>query len=146
MAGSPKSIGSFKHSLQSSDAFIENAGQYGLKMTAFEDMGNILYGYEGLGMPVLFTSKGLIHLHRKVENISHHEEEKLEKQGLPEEEIERKRKVTDRVIIMEWLNSNPDVKIISEEQTADYHTYGTLKENAYGYKKIPLQSGIQNII
>jgi hypothetical protein len=36
----------------------------------------------------------------------------------------------------EWIGSNPDVQIISEERTTDYHTYGTLQEKAYGYKKI----------
>ena len=81
-------------------------------MKGYEEMGNIKFGYEGLDMPILFTPKGLIHLHRKYERISHSEEEKLEKQGIPEEEIER------RLII------------------TDYHTYGTLQDKAYGYKKV----------
>jgi hypothetical protein len=120
----------------SSNSFIENIGQYGKKMAGYESMGAIKYGYEGLGMPVLFTSEGLIHLQRKVEKISHKEEEKLEKLGIPEEEIERKKVVTDRVITMEWLNSSPGVKIISEEKSSDYYTYRLLQDKAYGYKKI----------
>jgi gliding motility-associated-like protein len=99
-------------------------------------MGTILYGYEGNDMPVLFTKKGLIHLQRKVENISKKEEERLEKEGLPEEEIERKKNVTDRVITMEWVGANTNVEIIKEEKTYDYHTYGLLTKKAYGYKKI----------
>ncbi|MFK5282578.1 hypothetical protein ACI3PL_23745, partial [Lacticaseibacillus paracasei] len=81
-------------------------------------MGVIKYGYEELGMPVLFTPKGLIHLHRKIEKISHEEEKRLEQQRVPEEEIERKKIITDRTISMEWLGANPDVKIIAEEKTA----------------------------
>jgi hypothetical protein len=121
-------------------SFIQNIGQYGQTMKGHELMGKILYGYEGLSMPVLFTPKGLIHLHRRVEPISHEEEERLEKQGVPEEEIERKRKITDRVITMEWLHANPNVKIIAEEKETAYHTYGMLTEKAYGYKKITYQN------
>lgn len=87
-------------------------------------------------MPVLFTKNGLIYLQRKVENISKKEEESLEKEGLPEEEIERKKNVTDRTITMEWVGANNNVEIIKEEKTYDYHTYGLLIEKAYGYKKI----------
>ena len=99
-------------------------------------MGSILFGYEGNDMPVLFTKKGLIHLQRKVENISKKEEERLEKEVLSEEEIERKKNVTDRNITMEWVGANTNVEIIKEEKTYDYHTYGLLTEKAYGYKKI----------
>ncbi len=116
--------------------FIQNIGQYGQTMKGHENMGVIKYGYEGLNMPVLFTPKGLIHLHRKVEKISHAEEERLEKQGVPEEEIERKKIITDRAITMEWLGASADVKIIAEEKAAAYHTYGMLMDKAYSYKKI----------
>ena len=51
--------------------FIQNIGQYGQKMKDYEQLGNIQYGYEGLEMPILFTPKGIIHLQRKIENISH---------------------------------------------------------------------------
>ena len=105
-------------------------------MKGFARMGKIKYGFEGFGMPVLFTPKGLIHLQRKIENISKGEEERLEKKGLPEEEIERKRKVTDRVIIMEWLGANHEPEIVAEEITPDYHTYGFLKAKAKGFKRI----------
>jgi uncharacterized protein (DUF2141 family) len=121
-------------------SFIKNIGQYGKTMAGYENMGAIQYGYEGSGMPVLFTPKGLIHLQRKVEKISHAEEERLEKAGAKEEEIERKKNVTDRVITMEWLNANPEVKIIAEERETAYHTYGMLPDKAYGYKKITYKS------
>ncbi|HNG64113.1 MAG TPA: hypothetical protein PLK54_10180, partial [Ferruginibacter sp.] len=34
--------------------FISNIGQYNDSLTGFGSMGKILYGYEGLKMPVLF--------------------------------------------------------------------------------------------
>ena len=133
---SAKSISSVKQALSSGNAFIENIGQYGNTMKGFENMGSIEMGYEGLSMPVLFTPKGLIHLQRKTTKISHAEEERLEKQGVPENEIEHKRNVTDRTVTMEWVGTNPNVEIIKEEKTSAYHTYGLLKEKAAGYKKI----------
>lgn len=116
--------------------FIKNIGQYGNEMKGYEGMGKIEYGYEGLGMPVLFTPKGMIHLQRKVENISHREEERMEKLGVPEEEIERKKNITDRVITVEWLHASPAVQIIAAEQKQAYHTYGMLPDKAYGYSTI----------
>ncbi|MBL7747998.1 MAG: hypothetical protein JNM19_11255, partial [Chitinophagaceae bacterium] len=122
--------------LGANSSFIENIGQYGKTMTGYEAMGPIQYAYEGFGMPVLFTPKGLIHLQRKVTKITHAEEERLEKQGVPEPEIERKRNVTDRAITLEWVGANPAVQIIAEERTAAYHTYRMTEGKAYGYKSI----------
>jgi hypothetical protein len=131
-----KSVSSTKQIINISNSFIENIGQYGKTMKGFEQMGELKFGYEGFGMPVLFTPKGLIHLQRKVEKLSHKEEEKLEHQGLPEEEIENKKNVIDKTITMEWVGANSTVEIITEEKTTDYHTYGMLTEKAYGYNKI----------
>jgi hypothetical protein len=116
--------------------FIENMGQYGQTVHGYEQMGGIRYGYEDLGMPVLITSKGLIFLQRKIEGLSHSEEERLEKQGVTEEEIEQRKKVTDRVITMEWTGSNAATEIIAEDRSSDYHIYGTMQAKAFGYKKI----------
>ncbi len=131
-----KSISNTKQSFNAQSAFIDNIGQYGKTITRYENMGLIKYGYEGLEMPILFTNKGIVHLHRKSEKISHAEEERLEKKGVPENEIERKRNVTDRTITAEWLNANPDVEIIAENKTSDYHTYFSITGKAYGYNKI----------
>ena len=120
----------------SAGSFIENIGQYGSTYKGQETMGNILYGFEGHDMPILFTKKGIIFLQRKLESISHNEKEKLEKKGIPEEEIENKKTVTDRAITMEWLGANENIEILQEEKTYDYHTYGLIQEKAYGYKKI----------
>jgi len=133
---SPKILNSLQQPLQSTGSFIENIGQYGKEMSGYQNMGAIKYGYEGLDMPVLFTPKGLVHLQRKIKPISRQEEEKMERQGIPEAQIERERKITDRVITMEWLGANPQVEIIAEGRTSDYHTYGLLKGKAFGYNKI----------
>ena len=118
------------------NSFIENAGQYGKTMEGFSSLGKIRFGYEGLGMPVLFTDNGLVFLQRKVEKLSHREEEKLEKAGAKEEDIENRRKVTDRTVAMSWIGANENVQLIGEDKTFDYHTYGMLQKKAYGYKKL----------
>lgn len=123
-------------SIANTSSFIKNIGQYGKTMKGYEQLGNIQFGYEGMDMPILFTTKGIIHLHRKYQRISHEEEERLEKEGVPEEEIERRLIITDRVITMEWIGANSDAEIIAAEKTTDYHTYGMLQDKAYGYKKI----------
>ncbi len=113
--------------------FIENKGQYGKTVKGYELMGPVLYGYEGLAMPVLFTSKGLIHLQRKLDKISHAEEERLEKMGVPEEEIEKKKIITDRVITMEWLNANPSIQVQAFDKAGAYHTYRMISDKAYSF-------------
>src|SRR4051794_9463265 len=60
-------------------SFIKNIGQYGAVVKNYESMGSILYGYEGSDMPVLFTSKGLIHLQRKTEKLSDNSNDENEK-------------------------------------------------------------------
>lgn len=138
-AATPKVIHQVRESFLSAGSFTENKGQYGTEMKGFEAMGPIRYGYEGLGMPVLITPKGMIHLHRKIEKISHEEEERLEKQGIPEEEIERKKIITDKIITGQWMGANPDAEMIADDKTTDYHVYGTQQFKAYGYKKITVK-------
>ncbi|MEO7312609.1 MAG: hypothetical protein ABIX01_19645 [Chitinophagaceae bacterium] len=118
------------------NAFIENIGQYGNLLPGHEQMGAIRYGYEALDMPVLFSANGVIYLQRKIVSISHQEKEKLEEQGLSEEEIERKANITDRLITMEWLGANPAAEWTAERQTTDYHTYGLLQGKAFGYQQL----------
>lgn len=134
-----KNIPTFKIStagLKNNETFIENVGQYGNTVSGYENMDTVLFGYEGFGMPILFTSKGLIHLQRKIEKISKEEEEKLERQGVQEEEIELKKNITDRTITMEWLGANSDVEIIKKNKSSSYFTYGMLIKKAYGYEEI----------
>lgn len=100
-----------------STAFIENVGQYGQFLRGYENMDSLLLGYEGMGMPVLFTKKGVIFLQRKAD--SNNDEN-----------------FTDRTITMQWVGANSNPLIIKEERTSDYHTYGTIIKKAFGYKKI----------
>ena len=116
--------------------FIENKGQYGDTLAQFGQMGKILYGYEGLGMPVLFTSKGMIILQRKITKLSHEQEEKLEKKGIPEDEIERRRVVTDKTISLEWVGANPAVSVQAENKLSAYHTYRMLEGKAFAYSRV----------
>ncbi len=133
---STKAISNLKQTFNPSNSFIENIGQYGKQVKGYEQMGNIQYGFEGFGIPILFTPKGIIHLQRKIENISKEEEERLERQGLREDEIENRKIITDRTITMEWIGANENVEIVKEQKTTAYHTYGLLTKKAYGYKEI----------
>jgi SprB repeat len=119
--------------------FIENIGQYGETMAGYSQMGKIKFGFEGLGMPVLFTPKGLIHLQRKIEGPSEEErerEERNERKGEKKGDDLKERKAIDRTITMEWLNANPNPQIVTEDRTPEYHTYGLLQERAKAYGKI----------
>jgi gliding motility-associated-like protein len=129
-----------KNAFLAGDVFIENVGQYGNKYNGYEVMDSILFGFEGHSMPILFTKRGIIFLQRKVERISKEAEEKLEKQGVSEEEIEHKKIVTERTITMEWLGANVNIEIIEENKTNAYHIYGLLPQKAYGYKKITFKN------
>ncbi len=131
-----KSAEVIKQNIQPRKEFIENIGQYGNTISTKENLGKIKYGYEGFDMPVLFTTKGLVYLQRKITKLTHSQEEKLEKQGLKEDAIERQRNVTDMAITMEWLNCNENVDIVAENKANDYHTYGSFENKAYGYKTI----------
>lgn len=127
------------------NVYIENVGQYGEVHKAAPGMGTILYAYEGLDMPVLFTTKGIIFLQRKIRSLNAEEREKLEAKGLPEEELEQHTTVTDRTITMEWLNANPSPQILVEDPLSSYFTYGWLQEKARGFKKITYKNIYPNI-
>ncbi|MCX6188441.1 MAG: T9SS type A sorting domain-containing protein [Bacteroidetes bacterium] len=122
--------------MDSERKFLVNEGQYGDTLENYVGMGKILYGYEGLDMPILFTAKGIMHLQRTIQAPSEHEKEKLESMGIKEEVIAQQVKVSDRVITMEWLNCNPDVKIVAEDTARDYHTYGFLTKKVVAFKRI----------
>jgi gliding motility-associated-like protein len=117
-------------------AFIKNIGQYEKFSGVPEALGKIEFGFEGFSGPVLFTPHGFIHVQQKTERLSHAEEEALEQQGLAEEEIEHRRKKKEQVITMQWADANPYPKVIEEDGTTNYFTYGTLPGKTYGYKRI----------
>jgi len=116
--------------------YIQNKGQYGDTLANYGTMGNILYGYEGLGMPVLFTAKGIIHLQRKQKTLSYGERERMEERGMSKEQIRKSTPAVDRVITIEWVNANPKAEIIAEDATKGYHVYGLQLQKATAYKKL----------
>jgi gliding motility-associated-like protein len=116
--------------------YIENIGQYGKTLQGHVELGEILFGYEGLEMPVLFTNKGIIYLQRKINAVTKEEMEKQERTGRINSEEEKEALYTDRIITMQWINANPKPEIVMEELTSDYHTYGLLGGKAKGFRKI----------
>jgi gliding motility-associated-like protein len=113
-------------------SFIENVGQYGNTYKGHAGMGKILYGYEGIGMPVLFTSKGFVNLQRKTEALPG-DRDSRNKSSKEEAEMG---KATDRAITMQWVDANENVEIIGVDVATAYHTYGLLKAKARAYNKI----------
>jgi hypothetical protein len=142
---SVRAIHGLKQKCSLQNLFTENIGQYGKTLDGYPGMGAIKFGYEGLNMPVLFTAKGLIHLQRKIEKISEKEEKRLKQQGVAEDVIEKKKSITDRTITMEWVGINPEVKIIAEDVTTSYQTYGLIPQKAFGYKKLVYQNAYPGI-
>lgn len=121
--------------LGNAEVFIQNIGQYGDSLKGFSPMGKLLYGYEGLNMPVLITPKGLIHLQRKTDKISLEEMRVLRQKGWKEKDILQANSIT-RTISMEWVNANPDPAVITEEKTDHYISFLFLKEKATTFRKI----------
>lgn len=102
-------------------------GQYGETLPGYERMGKILYAYEGMGLPVLFTEKGMIHLYREQPKKGYEDEEGDERHR-PNKPL--------KVIAVEWLGANPVIEIIPAEVQQGYFTYGLIKERAKAYKKL----------
>lgn len=126
------------------NVFIKNIGQYGSFFHKHADLGEIKYGYEGFIMPVLFTPKGIIYLHREVKKYSKKQERELEAKGESEEIIERGFAV-DKAIAVEWINANSKVEIIADSSIDAYFTYGLLKEKTYGFRRVIYKDLYPNI-
>lgn len=116
------------------NSYIENIGQYGWGLINFQEMGKIQYGYEGFGMPVLFTASGIIHLQRKIIPESY---SILKKQ---ESKLTSYSGTKENFISMVWVNANQNNSIIANDVKEDYHTYGFLKEKAKCFKKLLYQN------
>lgn len=130
------------HSLQKNNirfeshgSFIQNIGQYKDQLTGFSQMGRIVFAYEGLNMPVLITTRGLIHLQRKTKKISSGEWIDLRKKGWKDKDILQANSTT-RTIGMEWVNANPNPVIVTEQEDGGYLSYLFLKEKARTFRKI----------
>ena len=117
-------------------SFIENIGQYGNEFEKYPAMGKIKFAYEGLGMPVLFTKKGLIHLQRISTGLTGEEMERAERKQRHAVKEPENAMFLNRTITAEWLNANPDPEIIAEDLQQGYHTYGKLNGKARAFKRI----------
>jgi len=116
--------------------FIKNIGQYNDTSGGYESMGPVLYGYEGLPLPVLFTSKGVVHIQRKQRILSYEERAELINRSVTKEERKKLTAPTYQYVSFEWVDANPNVEIIATNQSQGYHTYGMLQQKAFAYKKI----------
>lgn len=121
-----------------SKRFIENVGQYGDYHADYPEMGRILYAYEGFGIPVLFTEKGIIYLHRKLAGPTLTEieiEEHKKKHRKKEEEIEEL-DIIDKAITITWAGANRDIEYVAEQPSNEYHTYGLSVAKARAFGKL----------
>jgi gliding motility-associated-like protein len=114
--------------------YIENVGQYGDVIPGHPELGKILYGFEGLEMPVLFTTKAIVYLQRKKTEVNKQRLEKTEENG--EREDDDSSLYKDRMIIMEWRNANVKPVVEKGSRLPFYHTYGMLKNKANCFKTL----------
>jgi gliding motility-associated-like protein len=116
--------------------YIENVGQNEDSLAGYGQLGKVRFEYNGFGWPVLLTDKGLIYRQGKKERRSEAELEAAERKGVLDEKEERKYRITNRILTMEWLNANPSPQIITKEPTTHYYTFGKLAAKARGFKKL----------
>ncbi|MBK7684379.1 MAG: T9SS type A sorting domain-containing protein [Bacteroidetes bacterium] len=132
--------------------FIENIGQFGEYHKDHPEMGKILYAYEGFGIPVLFTEKGIIYLHRKlagptlteIEIEEHANKQKGKKSKKKEEELEEL-DIIDKAITLTWVDANSNVEILVDQSASHYHTYGLSEGKAKAFTKITYKNLYQGI-
>ncbi len=118
--------------------FIENVGQYGETYKNRPEMGKILYAYEGFEVPVLFTERGVIYLHRKIKNPKRSEEEEMaaHKRHRRKESEVFEQKAVESTITLQWKESSSNPIITACDKFDSYHTYGILQAKANAYAKI----------
>ncbi len=103
--------------------FIRNDGQY--DTLTFGGDAKILYGVRNLGTEIYFSPKGLFYLF-KTREVIRDEEEKREGPGAEDHDL-------GRIVYhyfplsMTWENSNPDVQLVAEDKTSDYHCFSNPK-------------------
>ena len=116
--------------------FIENIGQYGDTLAGVPNSGRILYAFEGFGMPVLFTTRGMIYLQRRINKLSEKEREEAERSGALNKEVKEGLYYTDRRISVDWVNANVQPDIVAEDVASHYYTFACVKGKAKGYSRI----------
>lgn len=118
--------------------FIENIGQYGEYYEGHPEMGRILYAYEGFNVPVLFTEKGIIYMHRKIKGptLSEIEKEERRRKKKKKEEELLEFKAYDKCVTVEWENNTGQITVEAEGLTPEYHTYGLSAAKARAFTKL----------
>ncbi|MFM2358433.1 MAG: hypothetical protein RLY16_426, partial [Bacteroidota bacterium] len=114
--------------------FINNIGQ--IQDSIYEKNNKILYVFEGLNGPVLFTEQGLIILHQKVNPTTDIEKEKEHFNFANEAEIENSFQILEKRVYLQWANANPHPTIIAENPVSNNFTYGALQQAAKGYSSL----------
>lgn len=129
----------WKQKFNSCKDFIENVGQYNenkkIKHTNFN------YCTNNNGIEIFISKNGITYLKREIVYVN--EKEKIGKLFVffnkEKEEEELKKKIKQKFLTVNWLNTNSNCQIITENKTTNYYTYASntnanLKANAY--KKI----------
>ena len=106
--------------------FVENKSQF--DGSAEKKSGNILFGAALDGVECFFSKNGLTYKHSESVPMTEEEREKSEPsrhrdREEKEEQEEVRMKFVPHYVSMEWIGSNPDVHIISEEPVSFYYTY-----------------------
>lgn len=120
------------HDLFGTRVFIENRGQFD-KSTNSSD--KILYALENGEERIYFTSSGLIYKFIKEYPYTEEQVERFE-QG---KKVEQK-KPDVYFVNMDWQGANKNCVPVQSEQQKNYHTYGEVKYNSYGFKKLTYQN------
>ncbi len=135
--------------------FIENKGQYDGKNKL--PGSSVLYGVENLGLQIYFTKTGLTFRTDKTEITGKIDEERFafgkggnkdeyEREKREIEERRRKTKHISSVVHVTWLNANPEVRVLVQEEVPEYFNYmaeeNAMEKSIYharGYKKLTYQ-------
>src|ERR1035437_7776030 len=124
-------------------SFIENKGQ-----NDFDTLPNhqtALFTANIDGVIYFFTKSGYTIIHTERQKLSNEELDRIEASKKNENEAEErvKYKIVKKYHELKWLNSNPQVEIISENKVDNYYSYSNLKSTdkkgtiiAHAYKKI----------
>ncbi len=114
--------------------FIENKSQFdGLSSATGSP---VLFATETGPAQILFTKIGLTYLLQQNIKKEKEEREYEKKKSFEEKEVENHGLITvTDAVHMQWLNSNPNVEIVTEEPVSFYYTYANVK-HASAYRKL----------
>ncbi len=132
------------------DYFIVNNGQFG-NLSA--DKQPTKFAIDNNGDHIYFGKNGLEwHLSKivpmeadELNETTHSKLNEEEREEEREEEENENRKIIEKIVSMQWLNTNPNCVIECEGKSNHYFTYGEAKYSSYGYKKIVYKNLYPNI-